>query len=71
MDRPLTALADLKNLITPGPVMEFVLLIACVVMAWVISTAVDTLPDLGQLLVPSPWVLGTALLVVVTWLMRD
>ena len=51
--------------------MEFVLLIACVVMAWVISTAVDTLPDLGQLLVPSPWVLGTALLVVVTWLMRD
>ncbi len=51
--------------------MEFVLLILCVVTAWAISTVVDTLPDLGQLLVPSPLMLGAALLVVVTWLMRD
>ncbi|MGF1516375.1 MAG: hypothetical protein ACFCVB_01025 [Nodosilinea sp.] len=71
MDRPLTALANLKNPITQGPVMEFVLLILCVVTAWAISTVVDTLPDLGQLLVPSPLMLGAALLVVVTWLMRD
>jgi hypothetical protein len=51
--------------------MELVLLILCVAAAWTISTIVDSLPSLGQLLVPSPWLLGAALLVLVTWLMRD
>lgn len=51
--------------------MELVLLIICVVVAWTMSTALDSLPHLGQLLVPSPWLVGATALVVATWLMRD
>ncbi|WP_156119701.1 hypothetical protein [Leptolyngbya sp. KIOST-1] len=51
--------------------MELVILIICVVAAWVSSNAVDSLPHLGQLLVPSPWLLGVIALVGITWLMRD
>lgn len=51
--------------------MELVLLIVCVVAAWIISTALDSLPHLGQLLVPSRWLVGITALAVATWLMRD
>lgn len=51
--------------------MELVTLAICVVAAWVVATAIDSLPDLGSLLVPSPWLLGGIALVVVTWLMGD
>jgi hypothetical protein len=51
--------------------MELVMLILCAAAAWVMATAVDSLPDLGNLLVPSPWLLGGIALVVATWLMRD
>jgi hypothetical protein len=51
--------------------MELVMLVICAVVAWVIASTVDSLPNLGQLLVPSPWLLGGVALVVATWLMRD
>jgi hypothetical protein len=51
--------------------MELVLLIVCVVVAWAMTTVLDSLPHLGQLLVPSRWLVGAAALVVATWLMRD
>jgi hypothetical protein len=51
--------------------MEIVLLISCVVIAWAVGTTLDTLPNLGHLLVPSHWLLGSFALVLVTWLMRD
>lgn len=51
--------------------MELVLLILCTVAAWAIATVIDSLPHLGQLLVPSPWLVGGGLLILATWLMRD
>lgn len=51
--------------------MEIVILIICAVTAWAIATAFDSLPDLGQLLVPSPWLLGGIALILATWLMGD
>ncbi len=51
--------------------MELIILVICTVSAWVFSSVVDALPNLGRLLVPSPWLLGGCALVVVTWLMRD
>ena len=51
--------------------MELVLLVLCVVAAWLIGTTVNSLPGLGTLLVPSPWLLAALALVVVTWLLGD
>jgi hypothetical protein len=51
--------------------MELVVLVICAVVAWAAATAIDSLPNLGSLLVPSPWLLGGIALVVTTWLMRD
>lgn len=51
--------------------MELMILIICAVTAWAIATAVDSLPHLGQLLVPSPWLLGGIALILATWLMGD
>lgn len=54
-----------------GVSMEVILLVAAVIVAWILSTTVDQLPSLGQLLVPSKWVVGAVLLWLATWLMRD
>ncbi|MFQ4139329.1 hypothetical protein PGN35_023735 [Nodosilinea sp. PGN35] len=51
--------------------MELVILIICVAASWAIAHLVDSLPDLGRLLVPSPWLLGGLALIITTWLMRD
>ncbi|HZG39418.1 MAG TPA: hypothetical protein VEZ50_12120 [Nodosilinea sp.] len=51
--------------------MEVVTLVLCVIVAWAIAHFVDSLPSLGQLLVPSPWLLGGIALVLATWFMRD
>ncbi|HSM82301.1 MAG TPA: hypothetical protein VLS96_11470 [Nodosilinea sp.] len=51
--------------------MELVLLVLCITLAWITSAVVDSLPHLGNLLVPSPWLLGGGALVVVIALMRD
>jgi hypothetical protein len=50
---------------------ELIVLIGCVVTAWVVATICNTLPDLGTLLVPSPWLVGGSVLVLVIWLMGD
>jgi len=47
------------------------MLVICVVAAWMVATAINSLPNLGTILVPSPWLLGGIALVVATWLMRD
>ena len=54
-----------------APVMELILLLICIVGTWAIAHTIDSLTHLGQLLVPSPWMLGGIALVAVTWLMRD
>ncbi|NJL44913.1 MAG: hypothetical protein HC922_02480 [Leptolyngbyaceae cyanobacterium SM2_3_12] len=51
--------------------MAILYLLICVVMAGLVSTAIDSLAQLGPWLVPGPWILGGAALVVTTWLMRD
>lgn len=51
--------------------MELLILVICVAVAWIFASLVDSLPHLGQLLVPSPWLLGGIALVATTWLMRD
>lgn len=51
--------------------MELVMLVVCVVAAWIVATCVDSLPTLVRLLVPSPWLWGALALVMATWLMRD
>ncbi|MBE9109005.1 hypothetical protein IQ273_06185 [Nodosilinea sp. LEGE 07298] len=51
--------------------MELILLLICIAGTWAIAQTVDSLTHLGNLLVPSPWLLGGIALVVVTWLMRD
>ncbi len=51
--------------------MELITLIICVVVAWAVSTAIDSLTHLGQLLVPSPWLVGAIALIIATWIMRD
>ncbi len=51
--------------------MEIVILIIFAVAAWAIATVVDSLPHLGQLLVPSPWLLGGIALILATWLLGD
>jgi hypothetical protein len=51
--------------------MEVLLLIACVFAAWFLGTTLDRLPDLGQLLVPSHWMLAVAGLALAILLLRD
>jgi hypothetical protein len=51
--------------------MEVLLLIACVFVAWVLGTTLDQLPDLGQLLVPSHWLLALVGLALAILLLRD
>lgn len=51
--------------------MELGMLIICVMAAWAIAHLVNSLTHLGQLLTPSPWLLGGIALVLTTWLMRD
>lgn len=51
--------------------MELVILVICVAVSWAIAHLVDSLPDLGRLLLPSPWMLGILALIVITWIMRD
>lgn len=51
--------------------MEFVILVICVAVSWAIAHLVDSLPNLGHLLLPSPWLVGGLALIVVTWIMRD
>ncbi len=51
--------------------MELLMLTICVIAAWSMATLVNSLPHLGQLLVPSPWLLGGIALIVTTWLMRE
>ncbi|HIK44713.1 MAG TPA: hypothetical protein IGR64_07455 [Leptolyngbyaceae cyanobacterium M65_K2018_010] len=51
--------------------MEVLFLVICAFVVWVLSTAIEHLPDLGQWLVPSRWLLLGAGLVLVTWLIRD
>ncbi|MGG6241365.1 hypothetical protein ACQ4N7_22300 [Nodosilinea sp. AN01ver1] len=51
--------------------MELILLLICIVSTWAIAHTIDSLTHLGQLLVPSPWLLGGIALVITTWLMRD
>ncbi len=51
--------------------MEILWLLICGAVVWVVGTAVDFLPGLGQLLVPSKWVwilLGLGLAV---WLLHE
>ncbi|QQE65034.1 hypothetical protein GFS31_17190 [Leptolyngbya sp. BL0902] len=57
--------------IQPLSPMEIVWLIFCASIAWFICTTIDLLPGLGQLLVPSPWMLIVAGLGLATWLMHD
>lgn len=51
--------------------MELVMLIICVVVSWAIASLFDSFTHLGQLLAPSPWLLGGIALVLTTWIMRD
>jgi hypothetical protein len=51
--------------------MEVIGLILFVTVAWLIATVADSLPHLGQLLIPPLWLWGVMALVVTTWLMRD
>ncbi|MBW4462938.1 MAG: hypothetical protein KME47_22275 [Nodosilinea sp. WJT8-NPBG4] len=51
--------------------MELVMLTICVLTTWAIAHVVNSLTHLGQLLVPSPWLLGGIALVLTTWIMRD
>jgi hypothetical protein len=51
--------------------MELVILIICVAASQAIAILVNSLTHLGQLLVPSPWLIGGAALVLTTWIMRD
>jgi hypothetical protein len=51
--------------------MEVVILIICVITAWVVSTAIDSLTYLGQLMVPPLWLVMVFALAIATWLMRD
>ncbi|MBE9135805.1 hypothetical protein IQ254_01055 [Nodosilinea sp. LEGE 07088] len=54
-----------------GATVELIALIGCVVTAWIAATIVNALPGLGTLFVPSPWLVGGVVLVLVIWLMRD
>lgn len=51
--------------------MEVILLIIATTLAWIVCTAIDQIPNLGQLLVPSPWMVGAALVLLATWFIRD
>lgn len=51
--------------------MEVILLITAVIVAWTVCTTVDQIPSLGQLLIPSKWLVGAGLFLMATWLMRD
>ncbi|MFH7243698.1 MAG: hypothetical protein ACHWZW_12695 [Spirulina sp.] len=50
--------------------MEILWLLICGAVAWVVGTTVDTLPSLGQLFLPSKWVLIALGLGLATWLMH-
>lgn len=50
--------------------MEILWLLICGSVAWVVSIMVDSLLSLGQLLVPSKWVLMTLGLGLAAWLIH-
>lgn len=47
------------------------MLVICVMATWAIAHLVNSFTHLGQLLGPSPWLLGGIALVLTTWIMRD
>jgi hypothetical protein len=51
--------------------MPAVYLVVCVAVAWAIAACVDSLPGLGSMLMPSPWLLGALALILITWVMGD
>lgn len=51
--------------------MEIVWLIICGAVVWVASAMVSWLTNLGQLLVPSPWVWLLLGLGITTWLLHE
>lgn len=51
--------------------MGLVLLMVCVAASQAIALLVNSLTHLGELLVPSPWLIGGMALVLTTWIMRD
>jgi hypothetical protein len=51
--------------------MGLVMLIICAMVTWATAHVINSLTHLGQLLIPSPWLVGGIALVVITWIMRD
>lgn len=51
--------------------MGIVMLIICAIVTWAIAHVVNSVTHLGQLLIPSPWLVGGIALVLVTWIMHD